>query len=612
MQQFINFIANKQRSSTTENALSALVIVIAAFGVGWLLRFSRYGYDFTDEGFYLNWISHPFNYPISSTQFGFIYHPLYLAVGGDIALLRQANVLLTFGLALAAGWILLGNVFGGRALSRASRLAVSAAMATSAPLAFVFAGMWLPTPSYNSLTFQGLLVALIGLLLAEKELSRASIFGWILIAVGGWLTFMAKPTSAAVLAMVSGTYVLLAGKFRVAPLAITLGSTFGLLLLSALAVDGSVLAFVERLNAGVEEGKTLASGSNYTFDTMFRLDDLLLTEDTKLLLCFVSAIAFFAVWFARVQTGYIGVVSQILSVVLATIGFLILFQFIPPQSILGQHRGLVLFAVPCGAALAGLTIYRFKGLRQISVSQWALVLVLLILPYAYAFGTANNYWVPIACTGVFIVLAGYLLLGPIVPQQTVPKVLLTVGLSVQVVSMVLLASGLASPYRQSQPLSRNDSVVEVGKPRSILILAKSPADYLHSAKEIARQAGFTQGSPMIDLTGRSPGLIYALMADSVGLAWAIGGYQGSNQLVIDGLRQVPCGQLAAAWILSEPDGPRAISPQVLSSIGANIETDFEMVGSLISPEGKAQHMLRPVRAIDSAIAACGAIRAKSL
>lgn len=77
-------------------------------------------------------------------------------------------------------------------------------------------------------------------------------------------------------------------------------------------------------------------------------------------------------------------------------------------------------------------------------------------------------------------------------------------------------------------------------------LGKSPADYLHSAKEIARQAGFTQGSPMIDLTGRSPGLIYALMADSVGLAWVIGGYPGSNQLVIDGLRQVPCGQLAAA------------------------------------------------------------------
>ena len=63
--------------------------------------------DFTDEGFYLNWIAHPSLYKASHTQFGFIYHPLYLLFGGDIVLLRQANILIT----LALAWLLFFSFF---------------------------------------------------------------------------------------------------------------------------------------------------------------------------------------------------------------------------------------------------------------------------------------------------------------------------------------------------------------------------------------------------------------------------------------------------------------------------------------------------------------------
>jgi hypothetical protein len=67
-----------------------------------VLWYSYFGYDFTDEGYYLNWISNPWIYKASVSQFGFMYHPLYRLVGGDLALLRQCNIFITFGLA----WIL--------------------------------------------------------------------------------------------------------------------------------------------------------------------------------------------------------------------------------------------------------------------------------------------------------------------------------------------------------------------------------------------------------------------------------------------------------------------------------------------------------------------------
>ena len=35
---------------------------------------------------------------------------------------------------------------------------------------------------------------------------------------------------------------------------------------------------------------------------------------------------------------------------------------------------------------------------------------------------------------------------------------------------------------------------------------------------------------MIDLTGQSPGILYAIGAVNVGQAWTIGGYPGSKRL----------------------------------------------------------------------------------
>jgi hypothetical protein len=78
--------------------------------VGWVMLRCRSGFQFTDEGFYLNWISNPWDYHASVSQFGFVYHPLYKLVGGDIALLRQANVLISFALGWALCFTLLRSI----------------------------------------------------------------------------------------------------------------------------------------------------------------------------------------------------------------------------------------------------------------------------------------------------------------------------------------------------------------------------------------------------------------------------------------------------------------------------------------------------------------------
>ena len=245
-----------------DNKLKLILVALCSVGtlliVSWLLRYAYYGFDFTDESFYLVWISNPFLYDGSITQFGFVYHPIYKLLGGDIATLRQVNILITFGLALGLVYSYLTSLTPVLKESRFTLLTLSAGFATSV---FIHFDSWLVTPSYNSLALQSLLVSSVGLVFAEKCVCRASLIGWLLIGVGGWLAFMAKPSTALALAVCVFIYLLLARKFSIRMLAFTVACVLVLLLASALMIDGSVAGFVNRINLGIEFSKLLGGGA---------------------------------------------------------------------------------------------------------------------------------------------------------------------------------------------------------------------------------------------------------------------------------------------------------------------------------------------------------------
>jgi len=597
-----------------EQVVLALSAIVTFFMLGWILWYSRYGIDFTDESFYLVWMSNPFNYSVSATQFGFIYHPLYELLDGNITALRQANILITFGLSWALGNVFLKTVFGIQSLGSTPRLIVSAAIATASMASLVFAGMWLPTPSYNSLAFQALLIAASGLLLADKTRSRASITGWILIGIGGWLTFMAKPTTAAALGVSSGAYLLLAGKLNIRFLMISLATSIGLLVLSALAIDGSIPGFIGRIKDNIELAKILGSG--HTLAQSLRLDDFFLGERGRDLLIAGMVAIFFATYFLHSKRKVLMYGGTILSMLFALTSVAIIFHPGLVVRLTSQFQGLLLWAVPSAVILLGFSIYRFKDLFQIPRPHWVLGLTFLMFPHAYAFGSGNNYWVLAAGAGIFWVLAGLVLLGPLSVNPKFPAMLLPLGLAVQLVTAVLVQNGIERPYRQPQPLRDNDYTLEIGRSGSMLVLSKGFGQYFFEAMEAARQAGFKKGTPMIDLSGRSPGILYAIGASNIGQAWTMGGYPGSDKLAIEMLKKVSCADLATAWLLVEPEGLGRISPEVLLSFGANMALDFEVVGMFKTAPGAGSHkearlqkIVKPIRSINTAVTACVDTRA---
>jgi len=599
--------------ATASTLVQCLFLVFSAIGtiltLGWVLWYCRYGIDFTDESYYLIWISNPFKYGVSVTQFGFIYHPLYELVGGNISNLRQTNILITYCLSWTLGNVFLRTILGIQSLHSTTRFVISGSIATASMASLIYAGMWLPTPSYNTLAFQALLVTATGLLLASKHFSSSSVLGWFLIGVGGWLAFMAKPTTAAALAVCTGFYLLFARKLSFRLLAMSIAAAAGFTALAAYIIDGSIIAFIDRLKDGAEMSRTLDAGTNIA--DLLRRIDFRLGEFESLSLIGGAAVVVLCTLFSQVDTKALVRGDIAVSVAFALTSVAIGVGTIDNTFLASKIQSLFLWAVTFMAILGGISVYRFKALFLVSRPQWALLLMFLVIPYCYAFGSTSSYAVFVAKAGIFGVLGGLVLLSPIASNAGIRALLLPLVLAVQMIVVTLIYTSMAKPYLQSQPLRENDYKLEIGTPGSVLVLSRGAGQYIADAIDLANRAHFKKGTPTIDLSGQSPGILYAIGASPTGDAWINGGYRGSENYAVASLKRASCEELSVAWLLAEPNGPLEISPRILNNFGSDIVKDYEIVGTLRTAKGaggykqiRVQQLLRPLRSFRIAFTAC--------
>lgn len=608
-------IDQERRSLTAapmQNGLVLLCAVSTVLLIWWLLKYCAYGIDFTDESFYLVWMANPFIYDFSINQFGFVYHPIYSLLGGDIAALRQANILITFALAWGLTYFFLTSLAADLSDSRITLLTVSAGLATSA---FILFDSWLPTPSYNSLNLQALLIFAIGLILAEKTAHRASIAGWVLVGIGGWLAFMAKPSTALALAVGVFVYLLFARKFSIRMLGLAVACALALLLVSALVIDGSVLGFIKRIQLGVELARLMEGGHNLS--QILRVDEFQLGAKLKLAISLISGALFIAIWCMCAKNKKWSFIGLLIS-----IGFFMAIALLTTGQIhriagFGQFQGLLIFGLVYGLVIATLALGRLRGLKNISVQHWAIAGLFLAMPHIYAFGTNSNYWQAGSAAAIFWLLAGLILLAPLIRERASWLLTLPVAFAAQAVTATLLQTGLEQPYRQNQPLRINASAVKIGPQRSEMVLSKDYAKYFNDAQAVIREVSFKPNSPMIDLSGQSPGILYSIGAENIGQAWTIGGYPGSLKLAEAALVRTPCEKISTAWILFEKDGPRSIPTELMGRLGADFPDSYKHVGTWQTAEGaggypnrRTQDLYKPIEQ-HKTLMTCGKLREES-
>lgn len=574
--------------------LAGVSMAVTVLMLGWLLWFAPFGLDFTDESFYLAWMADPraWNVHIPVSMFGFIYHPLYLLFDGNIAALRMANVLIDFALAWCLCWHLIRR-FWTMEPRRHTMLA-----AAFGCVVFTSFGMWLVTPNYNSLALQGMLVTAIGLLVPGMR-------GWVLVGLGGWLVFMAKPSSAGALALVVTLYLVLAQEWRWRGVLVAVATAGVLLLGAALVIDGSPLDFIARLEHSLAMLKLLGSGQE--FAKIFRIDTLGFGSSEYLAMIAALPALVAAAW----TLGYRG--WKYWLVLFLCIDYAIACAIIALVGLpFGNVAGSALLIVPAGAFVVLLAVMRRDVTREVSRRQVALAVFFLLLPHVYAFGTNGNYWAQGGDAALFWVLAGVVLLAALSPSRGFAP-LIPLAFAGQFLTAVIVNHGIEQPYRQ--PDSLHHYTEQARLHGGTLRLPQEYAEYLTVATQSARGAGLRTHQPVIDLTGNSPGILLAAQARPLGQPWMVGAYPGSDALAKEVLNAEQCGTIARAWLLAEPGGPRSLTIEdVLAHVGAKPQ-DYEIVASFWTPpyaggyiERREQHWLRPTRDTAVATAACEAAR----
>ncbi|SIO38378.1 hypothetical protein SAMN05443247_04673 [Bradyrhizobium erythrophlei] len=598
--------ATSPRVKGIERLALGVCVFAALLLLLWVLSRCGHGFEFTDEGFYLNWISSPKDYRASVSQFGFVYHPLYQLVGGDIVLLRQANVLIIFGGAFALCTALLFASVAERVDARSTACLHIVALAfVMAAGSLTFFDLWLPTPGYNSLTFTSLMLAAIGVVLTRRERSNRSLTGWILIGVGGALSFLGKPTSAAVLACAVVVYLLLAGKLWVRGLAVSVVGAGGLLLASALAIDGSPTIFINRILEGLRLGSDLLRDQPLTH--MFRLDSFNFSHEQRVNFALLLTVALVATFLGSLKNGTSRLGAALMAMVLAGLSIAISTGALYPRISYAPFQPMQFWAISIAVALSALMSPK-RNFASLSRNSIALAVFLIVLPYAYAFGTGNNYWEQGARAGLFWLLGFLVVTIDLTAKNAAWHGLIPITGAALLVPTTVLLVAMENPYRQVHALRLQKTEVQIGRANSTLLLDADGATYVRDLRQILADNGFQAGDPMLDLSGVSPGSIYLIGAHAPGTPWLLAGYPGSNDFFRAALDLAGCQAVAASWILTAP-GSANLSFDPLRDRGINITRDYREVGSVHSARGFApwnfeQHILKPIRNLATAREAC--------
>ena len=125
----------------------------------------------------------------------------------------------------------------------------------------------------------------------------------------------------------------------------------------------------------------------------------------------------------------------------------------------------------------------------------------------------------------------------------------------------------------------------------------------------AFQGGFKPNTPVIDLTGQYPGILYIIGAKAIGQPWMTGGYSVAIKI----LSKVKCEEIATAWILYDPSSTAQLSPEILQNFGLDLHKDYSQAAKFNPPMGVGgrnpnishqQLLLKPTRPVPDVTKAC--------
>jgi hypothetical protein len=587
----------QSRFRVIDRPSSLLMLMNAALALTpWILVLlsANRGFDRTDEAFYLLSIAHPEDVMVTFSMFGAALNPLFKLVGGNSAALRVLGAFILWMVSVYAAWLTLTKLEfqAGMGAGRMRLNLLLTLFVSSGASLYYF--LWLLTPSYNWLALVGLIVFWGGFVLWIKSERRtwSARMGTALFAFAAALVFWAKPTSAALIVLYPLGALALERRHwrRLLDGQSLLGGAAGFAAgMSLPLLSGfSPQAVITVLSLGVEHQNVLKP-SVYAMPLMVLQQALHQTAQLFTENVFIRD--HFWVWLTPlIGFALLSRLKSNTALYQRRVGILLVgglsAALVTAAVVLSDEAGRWALTVPLLIALY--MIAGNQAQRRLSISRGAndsqqnllWLIPILGLVFIFVFGTTNPYAMQAGMSAFFPMLAAALLLRS-ASAGAVNHLLMHAALPIILLSVIwLTAISSLTPYRQNVSVWQMDYPVQVDQTNT-LVVSQEMGRYIHVLQTAASEAGFQPETPLIDLTGSSPGAAYVLRGRAYVFPWLLGDYPGSDLAAVFILSRWHPQDLAAAWVLTaDREGAPYLTPSILREVGLDFPADYERVGEI--------------------------------
>lgn len=569
--------ANDSGRSSRLTSLMAIVLLLeSVLIVGWILKKADYGFDLSDESFYMVWIERPFEYTVTTSQFGSVLSIPFAFLGNDLVFFRQLNILTTYTLSVIVAHQILGTWLQSLGCALPFRVAVAAAFALPSLTVMTY---WLMTPSYNSLNGIAFLLVC-SAVFSNPQSERGQMVAAVLIGFGGCLSFLAKPTAAAVLGFM--VLILVWGIYRwsLRSLLVAVG-TAGVFLISTMClIAGNPLAFIEEL------GETLVVGTDptHSFRNLIKWNSPHLDTRWRFAFGAVSLLLFILLRARNWERpGKIRVLTaRVLACMLLVFGaFGVLATWFDFQTFsVGflEHRDDEYGRKERYLFLSLLSVAIFAAcFRDMDLRRLAAACFLFWLPYGFAFGTNINYWDKGATIAFFWVISLAVAISALPPRQVQLNAVLLIASFLPLFCVLDLQNAYTNPYRQESFVDTSMKPVSIGRGETEIMMAAETADLIELLRQETKAAGFQEGMPVLDLTSQGVGLIYMIGGYNFPAVWSAAGTPWAEESLRQLLFQRRDEGLENLWILKKEGWEHSNPDTVLEEVGLSMEDFVEAV-----------------------------------
>jgi hypothetical protein len=153
-----------------------------------------------------------------------------------------------------------------------------------------------------------------------------------------------------------------------------------------------------------------------------------------------------------------------------------------------------------------------------------------------------------------------------------------------------------------------------------VVVDRNVADFLNSLYASVQKNGFAPDTPVIDLTGKLPGVVFSIQGFLPKTPWLFSGYPGSNEYALQALNRLSCNELARSWVIICTDQNYAgLYPNILYLAGLPNDALYSLAGIFDFPRANPAgglyfqklHVMQPLDSWPTQAQSCNAIRNSS-